>query len=212
MTIVRDKVLILDTETTSVTAKDEVIELAYIQCPLNLREWVQDYTNYSQVQDTEMMGFVVSSKEVYNEQFKPSVPISPHAHKVHGLSMLKLLGKRPSKEITLPKDIKYMCGHNALFDYRMLGKPEGVLLIDTLVIIRILRKLGLLTNDNVEGKDKLDVLIAHYYPEISKNLIKPLHAALDDCYKVILLLNKILELLPNISTWEDLYNLQPKKK
>lgn len=208
--IEKTQVLILDTETTGITAKDQVIELAYITCGELVRNFVNGFSclvlnNFDQLYTADC--------RMYNERFKPTVPINPHAYKVHGISMLKLLNCRPSSEAVIPADVKYLVGHNISFDHRMLNKPD-VLLIDTLVLTRTLRKLGMLSTDDMEGKDKLDVLIKHHFPHIASILIKPLHNALYDCYKVILLLSVILEKFPNVSTWDALYELQTigKKK
>ena len=204
MKVIRDKVLIADCETTGVSGTDQVIELAYFPAPENIRDWVADYIS------SDFDNYYVDT--IYNERFKPSVPINPHAYKVHGIGKIHLLKCRPSTEAVIPTDTKYLIGHNIAFDYRMLGKPENLLLIDTLVIVRILRKLGMLTNDEMDGKDKLDVLVEHYYPTIASTLIKPLHSALDDCYKVVLLLAEILRLFPNVNTWDALYELQTMGK
>lgn len=202
-TIEKTQVLILDCETTGISNTDEIIELAYIQAPDDVRKFVTYYV--------KAMPKIDFPQQVYNERFKPSVPINPHAFKVHGISMLKLLGKRPSKEVALPENVKYLVGHQINFDYKMLGQPEGILLIDTLIIHRLLRKLGII-DDHSGGKNDLGTLISYYYPEVAKTLIKPLHSALDDCYKVILLLSVILEKFPAIETWDGLYSLQTKGK
>lgn len=201
--IEKTQVLILDCESTGVSNADEIIELAYIQASDDIRKFIAYYI--------EAMPEIDFPQQVYNERFNPSVPINPHASKVHGISKLKLLKCRPSSEAVIPANVKYLVGHNISFDHRMLGKPD-VLLIDTLTLVKTLRKFRLITNNDDEGKDKLDVLIAHYFPEIAKTLIKPLHSALDDCYKVILLLSVILEKFPTIETWDQLFELQTKGK
>ena len=204
----KDKVLILDIESTGVTNTDEIIELAYLTCSERVQDFINGFSCLL-LNNPEELDTVSCTK--YNERFNPSVPINPHAFKVHGISKLKLLKCRPSSEAVIPANVKYLVGHNISFDHRMLGKPD-VLLIDTLTLVKTLRKLGLITNNDDDGKDKLDVLIAHYFPEIAKPLIKPLHSALDDCYKVILLLSVILEKFPTIETWDQLFELQTKGK
>jgi exodeoxyribonuclease X len=206
LTIEKTKVLILDCETTGTSNTDEIIELAWVTSVLSMRETVACFTAPLNASNQ------ANQLYTYNERFNPSVPINPHAYKVHGIGKMKLLSCRPSSEANIPENTKYIVGHQvAVFDHRMLGKPD-VLCIDTLVLVRTLRKLGLITNNDDEGKDKLDVLITHYFPEVAKTLIKPLHSALDDCYKVILLLSVILEKFPTIDTWDALFELQTKGK
>jgi exodeoxyribonuclease X len=200
---IRNKVLILDSETTGLSSKDQIIELAYFIPTDDIRTWVDNF--FVNNLDINTIAF-------FHERFNPSVPINPHAQKVHGIGKIKLLGCRKSEEVSIPEDTKYIIAHNAPFDYRMLRKPEGVLLIDTKGIVDTIRKLGLLTNDADEGRDKLDNLIEHYFPEIAKTLCAEYHSAIGDCIKLVLLLSEILRLFPNINTWDDLYNMQSMGK
>jgi len=200
---IRNKVLILDSETTGLSGKDQIIELSYFIPTDDICTWVDDFL---------VNNLDINTIAYYHERFNPSVPINPRACEVHGIGKIKLLGCRKSELVAIPPDTKYIIAHNAPFDYRMLGKPEGVLLIDTKAIVTTVRKLGMLTNDEDTGRDKLDVLIEHYFPEIAKTLCSEYHSAIGDCIKLVLLLSEILRLFPNITTWDMLFELQSKGK
>lgn len=98
------KLLILDTETTGIGITDEPIEVA-----LALYEVDQNSNS------VEKIGF-------YSGRRQPSVPITPMAQKVHGLSISNLIGKDfdHEKVNSLINLADIVIAHNADFDGRML--------------------------------------------------------------------------------------------
>lgn len=201
-------VYVLDTETTGLLATDQVIELAYHQL-LPLKELTALGNSIGggilKLGRIEAWEYVV-------QRFNPTVPINKHAYAVHGLSKLQLIKEPSSLKAAeyLPKDMKYMLGYNIPFDYKMLGRPKDVLLIDLLAVVRKLRK------EHAEWKklelpdNKLDTYMKVMYPELNFN---KQHSAKEDCIKSILLLCKVLLTLPEVDSWEDLYTfVNPKKE
>jgi len=194
---VRDKVVFLDTETTGLGDKDQVIELAHITIKesLSYKDFVAKHT--------DSVGREEILTNHYIEQFFPSVPIHPSASSINGWYLEDLIGRRPSYRIKLDEDIKYLVGHNVAFDHRMLKRPEGVKLICTKKLVMLLKRNNTLSSDLIEN-NQLDTLIEYFDKD---NLIPKLryHSALTDCTKVMLLLEKLAPLLPEIESWDDLY-------
>lgn len=193
---------VLDTETTGTGKEDEVIELAYlpllgIKAASDLLHLIGEETFLLQLR---------SSDKWLNQRFNPTVPINKHAYAIHKLSKLQLLKEPGSLKVEeyLPKDMKYMLGHCISFDYRMLkGKPEGVNLICTLALVKKLIKEHEVWKKFEIEDNKLDTYMSKLYPELT---FSEAHNAKDDCIKVILLLCKVLPTMPEVETWEDLYN------
>ena len=183
------KVLILDSETTGVGKTDQIIELAYAE--------LQPVPIFKQTmwhkKDT-----------VHNQRYMPSVPIHPAASKVHGITYKELLGKPKSETIEFPKDVEYMIGHQISFDHRMLGKPD-VKLICTMNLCKNIVKFTDITFPNV----KLDTLVDVLCPTHIKGTT---HSALGDIMKNCAVLEELLKLLPNITSWDELYSLQQSMK
>ena len=181
-------IVILDTETTGLTAKDEVIELGYITIDNNL----------TTLHETSI-------------RYKPSVPINPHAQVVHGIDYKSLLGKLPSSKIAL-ESIDYMIGHNISFDKRLLIQSnndlremlEKVKYIDTKILAKLIEK----EDKTIKFLNhKLDTLVEYYYPNHSFSTNK-YHDALTDCKKVLIVLTKVKEAFPALDTVEKIYEFQ----
>jgi exodeoxyribonuclease X len=205
------KILVLDSETTSIGKEDVVIELGYISLPESLG-WLKDtYINFSK--PIEFLSYLTN---IYEERFFPPVPINRRATEIHGIQFKDLFGKRKSSEVTIPEDTDYLLCHNGQFDIRMLKQSndklipllDKVKLIDTMVLAKTLKKNVKLTYENVQ----LDTLVKFYYPADWEKLIQKNHAALSDCKKTVLVLVKLLENLPHIKTWSDLYDFQQSLK
>lgn len=193
---------VLDTETTGTSKKDQVIELAYLPL-LTLPSLI----NYNKRTSAKIIQCETAFSLTWlNQRFNPTVPINKHAFAVHKLSKLQLIREPSSLRVHeyLPTNMKYMVGHQISFDYRMLGgKPEGVKLICTLALVKKLRKEHEVWKKLEIENDKLDTYISKLYPELT---FSEAHNAKDDCIKVILLLCKLLPTMPEVETWEDLYN------
>lgn len=189
-----DKVIILDTETTGLTTKDEIIQLAYYEVEFNKVNG----------------GLIRKEDTIYNEKFRPSVPINPHAAKVNGVQYKDLLTSKKSKDIKVPI-ATHIIAHNASFDMRMIKQCVNFELhskVDSMKTIctkelasKLDKKLGIGFPNH-----KLDTLVEFFYPEYYKGL-SSIHDALDDCYKTELVLCKLLEYIPAVDNFDKLYEL-----
>lgn len=145
--------------------------------------------------------FTVSSRN-----FRPSMPIAEEATKIHGYTEAKLQQYPPSESLVYIEP-EITIGHNISYDLRCLNR-KGLSSICTMTLFRKLNKNMNLGLENV----KADYLVEKFFPEEAKTLIKEQHNASDDCYKVLLLLKKIMQLCPKIFTWRELQELQNKLK
>jgi exodeoxyribonuclease X len=184
-------VIILDTETSGLTAKDQVIELAYM------------------VLDNDMPKLIANS--TFNQRYRPTAKIHAKAQEVHGIGFRDLLSCPSTTKIELP-EITYMIGHNIAFDVRLL-RQSNPNLAEQLDNIKYICTKQLVLRVEKQFKipflnHKLDTLIRHYYPDIVEELIPAKHEALSDCVKCFVLMKKIFELIPAIDTWDKLYNFQ----
>lgn len=95
--------LVVDTETTGLSYRDELIELGMVLFSFN-----------------DVTGEVLDIIETYSGQRQPNVPINPMAQNVHGLSMVDLSGKRLDDQAVLKMLARAdrVYAHNARFDYR----------------------------------------------------------------------------------------------
>ncbi len=195
------RVIILDVESTGTQNHPKLghpqpIEVAWI-----------DITNSIDILDETTATLSVDGKIprelMYQEQFKPSMPIHPEATKIHGKKYTDLLSFRPSESFRFPSNIRYMVGHNITYDHRCLGKPD-VKLICTMKLAKDLNKNLKIGWANVQ----LDNLVAELIPDRARELITETHNALDDCIKNILVLQKLLEFIPAIDSWDKLYQFQ----
>lgn len=193
------KVIILDVETTGLTGKDEVIELAYIggKTLPHLFEPIS-----------------YESNTTTNTRYKPSVPINLHAFKVHGIGMRDLFKCPPSSVITLPTTVEYIIGANISFDIRLMHQSNKELnlghikLIDIQDLAKLVKKHNKIEFENV----KLSYLYYFFHPEDKVNE-KPYHSAMDDVVKTGSVLQKLLSYLPGLTTIEDIYQfIQATKK
>lgn len=137
-------------------------------------------------------------------RYQPSMDIDPRATEVHGIVYKDLLGFPKSESLELPKELLYLVAHNAQYDYRVLGKPKHIRCFCTLILARKLdKKFGIGFKNH-----KLDTLTLHFYGKQAQTLIDNSHQALTDTVKVILVLSKLLEYIPNIKTFFELYDFQ----
>lgn len=185
-------VLILDTETTGLTPKDQVIELAYMVLE----------------EDTRNLNFT----STFNERFRPIAKINPHAQAVHGIAFRDLIRCNSTTTIPLPDKIEYIIGHNISFDKRMLiqsnprltPRLEAAKYICTRELARVVAKQFKIPYLN----NKLDTIIKHHFEDRVEELIPEHHEALSDCRKCFEYLKVILELLPALDTWDKVYSFQ----
>ena len=196
---------VVDTETTGVTnhpihGHPQIIEFASIPLSNDLAVVISyiNATSYSLPETVSRLSLLGESKK-----YKPSMKIHKEAVKVHGISMQSLLKEDKSEDIVFPP-MDYMLGHNIQYDYRCMGKPKGIKLICTLKLARAFDKQFGIGFQN----KKQDTLLLHFYGEDIRWLVTGHHAALSDCVKCLLLLVKLLEYVPNIKTFEELYAFQ----
>lgn len=191
-------VKIIDTETTGITnhpihGHPQIIELAELSL-LGLAP--RDLLAFDSL---DVIG-------ITTRNFRPSMPISEEATKIHGYIEADLQHYPPSESLVYIEP-EITIGHNISYDLRCLNK-KGISSICTMTMFRKLNKNMNLGLENV----KADYLVEKFFPEEAKTLIKEQHNAADDCYKVLLLLKKIMQLCPKIFTWRELQELQNKLK
>lgn len=198
-------IFLLDTETTGLTSNDEVIELCYIE----LQENLEDFKQLFKTCKLNIRDYIVHlQQDAYIERFRPSVPIHPKAYECHHIHMKDLISKRPSREIKLPAHMKYMIGHNIQFDHKKLGKPN-VDLICTLWLVKFLIRKGKFEAESAS----LDNLMKILYPQEIEFLCPKHHNAFIDVCKSALVLQKILEIFPGITSWYNLFQfIEVQKK
>lgn len=191
------KVIALDTETTGVTNKDEVIELAILHLPS-----LEDLKKLSSEGAESCVE--VFSKLTSVQRFLPSCDTHPKALEVHGITFKSLLGSPRSKTLIAPEADMYV-GHNISFDHRMLKQPQVKLFCTLSLSKSITKHKGVIYENN-----SLDTLIAFYFPELSESLSPKLHSAKLDTIKTALLSLRLLEEFPGIYSWEEAYEFQQR--
>jgi DNA polymerase III epsilon subunit-like protein len=194
------KIIVLDTETTGGTHNDQVIELAYVPVTDSLLTIKRD----TEVTNRELIDSL--RFDMISERYNPSVPIHPEAFKVHGIAKKDLLGKRPAKDVALPKETILTICHNSPFDMRMLQRKD-IPSICTLSLCRALSK-----KFKLDWPAKLDHLYVELYGEQARDEIKSKHDAATDVIKTVMVLLKMMEKLPGITTFQDLYQFQEALK
>lgn len=169
--------LILDTETTDVEEKAEVIELAYVtmDSPLHINEFFR------------------------STRFKPNTPSTLGALAVHHILDEELESCQPSSNAPafLP-EAQYWIGHNIDHDWKALGAPKNVKRICTLALARNLWP-------DLDSH-KLSALIYHFLGRNSftRALLRNAHTASDDTYFCIQVLREILKRV-RVETMEQLW-------
>jgi exodeoxyribonuclease X len=177
-----NKFYVIDSETTGKT-EPEVIELGWVE---------------SNLESFEIMGR-------FNGRFKPNKPIELGAIATHNILLEDLETCPNTKEaiLSLPRGIEYWVGHNCDYDYKVLGSPPNIKLIDTLGISRKL----------FPDLDSHTQSAMMYYFEGAKAKDKLLnsHSALIDCRNCLDLLKHLVSFINNetktLESLEDLYNL-----
>jgi exodeoxyribonuclease X len=181
--------IICDTETTGLTSADKMFEYARLALPA-LEELLRAQPIYTH-----------PKIEPYCSIWNPGVDIHPQATAVHGHTK-ESLAHHPAVENFQREETRFIIGHNVDFDCRFIGE-------ETAKRICTIRLAKLVWPKNPAGitSYKLTYLIEHLIPR-GKRLAQEAHGALPDCYLTLLLLDKILEKLPRITSWEELYQFQ----
>jgi len=184
---------ILDTETTGLTGKDQVIEMAWIRLE-NL--------------------FDDKAKLTFKKRYRPTVQINYEAQKVHGISFTELLPEDSLVKLDIPDDIEYLIGHNISFDVRLL-KQSNKTLTDKLNKVKLIctRRLSNVVFSQNKVKilnHKLDTILKEFYPTEWEKFISDKHSALEDCLKIVKLFEKFKTLgyLSEEDDFESIYKKQ----
>jgi DNA polymerase III epsilon subunit-like protein len=195
---------VIDTETTGVTAKDQVIQLAALQ----IQSKIKDLLDFNHTSDINSHRSIVN---VHNTYFRPTVPIHPRAQEIHGLSRIKLLkATETSLDVRLPSTYTILIAHNAPFDLRLLSytdkrinlEEKNTKYICTMGLAKKIEKIqgGVFGFTNYQ----LPTMLAHFYPDEALIRSKEqFHCALDDCRMCLLVLIKLLENFPFLNTIEE---------
>ena len=171
---------VIDTETTGLTSRDEVIQLATIAIP--------DVATLLTLEVDNVFKLPTSV-----EYFNPSAPIHPEAQKVHGLSKLKLLKFPKSSTCKLSNEVEQVIGHNVAFDQRMLRTS-----LPSICTKKLSENLKLVKDGFVKD-NKLATLFEYFYPlatfaKLHEVVAPEKHDALADCYKCLLVYINLLRL------------------
>jgi len=195
------KTIILDTETTGLPPTGEACEIAYFEInfarSLEQSKYEVDAKAYSalSIQDMECNALT------FHQTFMPKGDFHPRASEVNGFTKEKLKGSPCISTFVFPTDVTYMIGHNIMFDWQMVTKPDVKLICTKELAIKYLTKQS---GRGTKGVNTLTGLIERYYPEDAKELIATAHSALQDCKLCYLILLKILEVAPELDSFEKL--------
>lgn len=190
-------IYLLDTETTNNKPPMEVIELAWENLVIDHNEPVSPNNCF----------FI---NDVYGTYFCPKEEITFGAMATHHILKKDLLEYPSSEYVTkeLPKDLEYLIGHNIIFDWKALGKPECKR-ICTLSLSRYLYP--------EETSHTLGTMMFHCFSEENWQklitMLKEAHCASQDVAMNRILLNHLVQKLiergelPYNFTIEQLYEL-----
>jgi len=187
-------IYIIDTETTGLTSKDEVIHLATIKIPHTRKELFK--SNFLDLPIT-------------SEYYRPNVAIHPKAQEVHGIGRLRLMDKPNSLTVKLPSDIKYLIAHNAVFDTRMLANmnetnKEILGKIKIICTLTIAKRLKVVLPDIFKPSDnKLRTIYKFLYPD--SIIAGAYHDATEDCIMCGAIIKYVYEQFAYITNMDELY-------
>jgi exodeoxyribonuclease X len=177
------KVYLIDTETTG-TKEPVPVELAILELP----------------GECTLNAMAEPPKVVCNRRYKPGKPIDLGALCTHHIHEKDLVGCSPWSPPPELAEADYLIGHQIDFDWEAVGRPEKPKRICTLALSRYLwpeidsHKLGAMTY-MVWGED---------YEE-ARTRARGAHGALADVNLTHTLLEVILTMLPEVDTWEALW-------
>ncbi len=195
-----NKIIFTDTETTGfgkhpVFGHPQVIELGMVALDITVDDFVAlELTEYSQMEGL--------AEGIFVQRYLPSMAIHPEASKVNGIVIEDLLGC-PKSPLATEDFLKfvyggYVIGQNIAYDMNCLGDPKD---IPTLCTKKLAKAVG--------GKFPMpkslsqDKLIQHFFPKTWEQHVGKIHTALGDCWKNMLLMQKLLTYFPGFKTWKD---------
>lgn len=177
----RPRIILLDTETTGLRDKAEIIEVAMVpieseQAPLVPR---------------------VSAKAEF-QRYKPSIPIELGAMATHHIIDADLVDCPPSSSFVFPDDVTYIVGHNVDFDWEAVGKPEARR-IDTLALARYCWP-------DLDSH-KLGALIYYLFsPALAREKLRAQHSASVDLDNTLDVLSHVCA-LKEPQSWRELWQM-----
>ena len=189
--------ILLDTETTDKDDEREIIEAAWIR-PIEVGDLAGPSDRIPRPIIPEAIEAPNADGLAFVQRYKPSRPIGLGAMAVHHILPSELEDCPPSSEFALPTCL-YIVGHNIDFDWQAAGSPPGVKRICTDAMARYVWP-------DAESYSQSALL---YYllgptPETRAMLLNA-HSALIDVENCAVLLEKILDERPEISTWSQLH-------
>lgn len=200
------KAIILDCETTNLPhLGGEACEIAFFEVRPICHWFVSTVSKLlkegKQSKDLFDIPYLI---DAFHQTFMPKGDFSPKASEVNGFTKENLKGSPCISTFKFPTDVTYMIGHNIMFDWQMVTKPDVKLICTKELAIKYLTKQS---GCGTKGVNTLTGLIERYYPEEAKELIANAHSALQDCKLTYLILLKILEVAPELDSFEKLAEL-----
>ena len=180
-------VYILDTETTSRNEDREVIELAWLKL-----ETTHDLAGVPCIPQH----IVVEDR--YWMRYKPTKPIDFGAMAVHHILPEDLEGRPPASDAVAPEDCDYMIGHSIDFDWEALGRPDVKRICTRAMAEHVWQ------DADSYSQSALLYMILGPTPQ-TRHRLKEAHSAVCDCINNQTLLEKILSVRPDITTWQALW-------
>jgi exodeoxyribonuclease X len=195
------KAIILDCETTNLAhLGGEACEISYFPIFMDIL-YNEALTLGKYDFKTIALFRKISQLETFHQTFMPKGEFSPKASEVNGFTKESLKGSPCISTFVFPTDVAYMIGHNIIFDWQMVTKPDVKLICTKELAIKYLTKQS---GRGTKGTNTLTGLIETYYPEEAKELITNAHSALQDCNLCYLILLKVLEVAPELDSFEKL--------
>ena len=201
------KAIILDSETTGLPPKGEACEIAFFEISTvlptmsNFEEKTYGTNFFYRTEAANLIADTIKLTGMFHQTFMPKGEFNPRASVVNGFTKENLKGSPCISTFDFPTAVEFMIGHNILFDWQMVTKPDVKLVCTKELAIKYLTKQS---GAGTKGVNTLTGLIERYYPKEAKELIANAHSALQDCKLCYLILLKILEVAPELDSFEKL--------
>jgi len=162
---------------TTAIVEPEIIEAAWLQ-----------------VESPRELG--VSGK--FDQRYKPAKAIGLGAMAVHHIMDEDLVDMPESSTFALPTDLDFLIGHNIDFDWKVAGCPD-VKRICTLALSRLLFP-------HIDSHSQ-GAMLYHLERQTARENLRTAHSALVDVMNCHRILANLVDLLPGIESWEDLWQV-----